>query len=101
MVLGYRVIYGTDAAYLDGSRIRAGRTVMMTLAAGFVFFSMVYRFWPEGEMVLEKLTSFPGFREIHRCLNVLVMELQCGTSLDQAVTAFCRDVVQLGMANAA
>ena len=52
-------------------------------------------------MVLEKLTSFHGFREIHRCLNVLVMELQCGTSLDQAVTAFCRDVVQLGMANAA
>lgn len=95
--MGYRVVYGTGKPDAGASGIRSGRTLLLTLGTGVLFLYAVSKLWPTGYVVLQRLASFPGLHQIHGYLDTLVMELQCGTSLGQAVTAFCRDVVQMGM----
>ena len=99
--MGYRVEYGKKVTFSDISGIRRGRTLLMTLGFGILFLSAVCKFWPAGTKVIEKITAFDGFRQIHGCLEILALELQCGTGFDDALSAFCRDVVALGISNAA
>ena len=97
MEMGYRVVYGAGKIDGDTSWIRTGRTIWMSVGIAFLFLYVVSRSWPAGNQVLQRLASFQGLKQIHGHLDTLVMELQCGTSLGRAVTAFCRDVVQMGM----
>ena len=73
----------------------------MTMGIMTVLFSLTGRFWPEGKQVLDKLTAFHGLRQIQQHLEIMVLDLRSGASLGQTVTAFCRDVIQLGMDYAA
>ena len=99
--MGYRVEYEKKVTFSDVSGIRIGRTLLMTLGIGVLFLTTVYKFWPDGARVMEKIAAFDGLRQIHGCLEMFALELQCGTGFDDALSAFCRDVVALGIRNAA
>lgn len=101
MGMAYRVQYGNGVTYSETTRIRLGRTILMTMGIMTVLFSLTVRFWPEGKQVLDKLTAFPGIQQIQQNLEILVLDLRSGASLSQTVTAFCRDVIQMGMDYAA
>lgn len=73
----------------------------MTIGIMAVLFSLTAKFWPEGKQVLDKLIAFHGLRQIQQHLEIMVLDLRSGASLGQTVTAFCRDVIQLGMDYAA
>lgn len=73
----------------------------MTIGVMAVLFSLTAKFWPEGKQVLDKLTAFHGLRQIQQHLEIMVLDLRSGASLGQTVTAFCRDVIQMGMDHAA
>ena len=73
----------------------------MTMGVMAVLFSLTVKFWPEGKQVLDKLTAFHGLRQIQQQLELMVLALRSGPSLGQTVTAFCRDVIQMGMDHAA
>lgn len=99
--MGYRVVYGQEHIAPACEGIRAGRTVLMSAFMGVLFLGAVRRFWPEGTAVLDMLAGADGFGEVHRALERLALEIQAGTGLREAVTAFCRDVVSVGLAYAA
>ena len=101
MGMAYRVQYGNDDTYSETTRIRLGRTILMTIGVMAVLFSLTAKFWPEGKQVLDKLTAFHGLRQIQQHLEIMVLDLRSGASLSQTVTAFCRDVIQMGMDHAA
>ena len=73
----------------------------MTMGIMTVLFSLTAKFWLEGKQVLDKLTAFHGLRQIQQHLEIMVLDLRSGASLGQTVTAFCRDVIQMGMDYAA
>ena len=101
MGMAYRVQYGNGVTYSETTRIRLGRTILMTMGIMTVLFSLTVRFWPEGKQVLDKLTTFHGMQQIQQNLEILVLDLRSGASLGQTVTAFCRDVIKMGMDYAA
>lgn len=72
----------------------------MTFGFAALFWGAVSKIWPEGATVMDKLTAFDGLRQSREYMEVMVLELRCGTALPDAVTAFCRDVVALGIGNA-
>ena len=99
--MAYRIIYGSRKQYSAALGIRTGRTLFLTLAVTFLTCLLTARFWPAGAQVLDKLTSFRGIREMQQYLDTLVLEIQDGTGLAEAVTTFCRDVIQMGLTYAA
>ena len=99
--MGYRVVYGQDTEYPSYGRIRTGRTILLSIAAAVLFLGAAYRFWPEGAAVMDRLLSFDGLREVHHALDVMVLELQSGSSLKDAVTVFCGELVNGSLSLAA
>ena len=99
--MGYRVVYGQEHIAPAREGIRVGRTVIMSAFAGMLFLGAVRRFWPEGAAVLDTLAGCGGFAEVRGALERLALEIQAGTGLREAVAAFCRDVVSMGLAYAA
>lgn len=99
--MGYRVMYGELGRDLCKGKIRPGRTMIMTVAVCMLFLSAACRLWPEGAAVMDRLEEFQGFQEVHCAMEHFAMEIRNGVNLREAVTAFCRNVVNMGLQYAA
>ena len=89
--MGYRVIYGEDPFVKP--KIRKGRLAAMTAACLLAFSAGVRCIWPQGaeslkQMVLPKETATTA------AFVQMTADLWEGESVKDAVTAFCRSVVE-------
>ena len=74
---------------------------MLAVLVGVLFLGGAYRLWPEGAQVMDALRHYEGWTLAADALETMARELQNGTSLGDAVTAFCREVVSQGLSFAA
>ena len=101
MGMAYRVQYGNEDTYSETNKIRLGRTFLISICVLATVLFLTAEFWPEGSIVLGKLTAFRGLKQIRQQLEIMALDLRSGTSLGTAVSVFCREVVQMGMDYAA
>ena len=99
--MAYRVVYGNQDPYSAAPGMRIGRTIFMTVAVTTLTCLLTLQFWPAGAQVLDKLTAFRGIRVMRQHLDILALGIRSGIGVRQAVTAFCRDVIQMGLTYAA
>lgn len=99
--MGYRVVYGNDRQYSVSGGIRVGRAVVLSIVAGTMFLSAAYRYWPDCARVMDRLLRYEGWSETREALEMMAVQLRSGTGLREAVTAFCRDIVSVGLTYAA
>ena len=95
--MSYRIEYSPSAPLPSNKGINIPRTACMTLAVFALLLGTVHYFWPEGDQVLQILKSkaIPPYPVT--ALDAMLQQLRSGVSLSDAVTAFCRDVVQQGL----
>lgn len=87
--MGYRIVYGEDPFYKKPEshfRLR-----LMTAAFALVFVLLVRCCWPQGTRLLRK-ALLPGTQEA--AFSRMAQEIRAGEPVGEAVTAFCRSVVQ-------
>ena len=88
--MGYRVVYGDDP-FLEMPRSR-NRLGLMTAGCFLVFLIGVRWLWPQGTAVLEDI--FLPDRGTAAAFRQMTEEIGTGESLGDAVTAFCRTIVE-------
>ena len=86
--MGYRVVYGADPFV----REKTGKSRLGLMTAGFAlaFVILVRCFWPQGTAVLRQ-TLLPGEPG---ALEQITEQIRSGEPVGEAVTAFCRSVVE-------
>ena len=89
--MGYRVIYGEDP--FEKTRIRKGRLAAMTAACLLAFSVGVRCIWPQGAESLKQMLM-PKETATTAAIVQMTADLWAGESLGDAVTAFCRSVVE-------
>ena len=89
--MGYRVIYGEDP--FEKPRIRKGRLAAMTAACLLAFSMGVQCIWPEGAESLKQMVM-PKETATTAAFAQMTADLWAGEPLGDAVTAFCRSVVE-------
>ena len=91
--MGYQIRYGDTQASSGGQRPRLSRIIGLSLSFLLVFVLLSWSFWPEGRAVLRDVLV-PGDPDVTlHGLETLARELREGESLSDAVTAFCREVI--------
>ena len=88
--MGYRVIYGEDP--FEKPKVKGGRLGLMTAGCFLAFVVGVRCFWPAGAERLGRM-FLPGEGTV-AALEQMAEDLQAGEPLGDAVTAFCRQVVE-------
>ena len=88
--MAYRIVYGGEPR-----RKRAGRGVglrfqTMTAACLLVFTLAVSQFWPQGTAKLREYL----IPDSHAAVLELMANIQAGEPVEQALTAFCRQIIQ-------
>ena len=101
MELAYQISYGTGKETGHPDTIHPVRTIVLSIVCSILFLSFVYRRWPEGMKVMDKLLSYLEFVHPKEALEAIAKELRNGTNLSDAVTAFCQEVIRSGIAFAA
>ena len=99
--MGYRVEYGKDDVFSPQNEIQLYRVLLISIGIAWGLCLLTYRFWPQGATVLDRLRSFHGMGELEVYWEILAEDIRSGVNLKQAVTAFCREVIQAGMTYAA
>ena len=89
--MGYRVIYGEDP--FEKAKIRKGRLAAMTAACLLAFSVGVRCIWPRGAESLKQLVM-PKETATTAAFVQMTADLRAGASIQDAVTAFCRSVVE-------
>ncbi|MBQ8237774.1 MAG: hypothetical protein IJZ39_06490 [Oscillospiraceae bacterium] len=90
--MGYRIVYGKDAFAETGER----KSHLRAMTAGFALalVVLVRIFWPEGTAVLRDVL-LPGQST---AFSQLTEDLRAGEPIGDAVTAFCRSIVEEAVA---
>ena len=91
--MAYQITYGGDKGYEHSNTFHPARTAVLSIACGTLFLFVAYRCWPEGAEVMDRLLAYDGFGNAKEALEVMARELRSGTSLSDAVTAFCQEVI--------
>ena len=86
--MGYRIVYGEDP-FVQRPR-RKGSLRLMTAGFALAFVVLVRCFWPQGADLLRQ-SLLPGEQE---ALRQMKEEIQAGEPIGEAVTAFCRSIVE-------
>ena len=90
--MGYRIVYGRDPVCRP--TVGTGRLRAMTAAAMLVFVALVRCAWPEGREILQEFL-IPKEGMVTAFSN-MVDQVDNGQGFSEAVTAFCRTVVEHG-----
>ena len=90
--MGYRIVYGKDPVCRNAAG--TGRLRVMTAAAMLLFVVLVRCAWPEGREILRDVL-IPEERMI-AAFSDMVAQVDNGQGIGEAVTAFCRTVVEHG-----
>lgn len=88
--MGYRVIYGEDP--FEKPKASMGRLGVLTAGCILAFVVGVRCFWPAGAEMLGRIFT-PGDVTV-AAFGQMAEDLQAGEPLGDAVTAFCRAVVE-------
>ena len=97
MALSYQVTYvstETDFGHKQGAGIRL---VMLSVSFLLIFGLLTVKWWPEGREVLENLANSNPWALYRGSLDCLANQIRQGMPVGEAVTAFCRDLVALGL----
>ena len=99
MHLAYRIEYGT-AVPLRFQPKRVKRHIRTLTALCILLFSLaVGKCWPEGKLVLQRF-FLPGEPTVTEQAFVEMMgELNNGVALEDAVVAFCQQIIDRGAEN--
>lgn len=93
--MGYRIVYGPEISCPvreKGTSLR----FRCFLASGLLAFSLLVRcFWPDGCEMLQKTFLPEAATQVQLAMETMVTELSQGSTLEVALTAFCRDVMHL------
>ena len=91
--MGYRIVYGKDPVIRPrGSSLRLR---VMTAGCMLLFAALVRLAWPAGRAVLGEVLLPRA--ETAAAFSELVDQVSGGDPLGEAVTAFCRSVVESGL----
>ena len=96
--MGYRVDYPSFSAIPQQKKGSFLRRAALTLGTAALFLTAVNSFSPEGAEILERLFQPDRWLLTRSALETMAARLKCGEPLTDAVTAFCRELVQYGMA---
>lgn len=93
--MAYRIVYG-EPDFPHG-KTNGGKLRFRVLTAIFllVFTLLVQRKWPEGRRKLGEYL-LPGQTSQQEAVDAFAEDLRAGASLEEALTAFCRDVIENG-----
>ena len=86
--MGYRIVYGEDP-FVERKE-RKSHLRAMTAAFLLAFVVLVRCCWPQGAALLRQ-TLLPGDDEAFRQMTA---DIQAGEPVGDAVTAFCRSIVE-------
>ena len=89
--MGYRVVYGEDPFVKP--KIRKGRLALMTAACLLAFSVGVRCIWPQGAESLKQMLM-PKETVTTAAFVQMTADIWAGEPLGDAVTAFCRSVVE-------
>ena len=94
--MSYRIVYGGEP--LVEHRIHRGRSYIrtMTALAMMLFALAVGQFWPQGKAMLQELL-LPGEPTVtEQAFSGLVSDLGRGIKLEDAMAAFCQQIIDNG-----
>lgn len=93
--MAYRIVYGPVKGRQGTGRGGGLRIQTMTAAWLLVFALTVSRVWPEGT---DKLREYllPGQDGTQAAVMELMTEIQAGEPVGEALTAFCRQIIENG-----
>lgn len=89
--MGYRIDYGPPIVRRKGGG-RVLRLQLMTAAFLLLFVLLVKHQWPEGSGKLRQYLM-PGIDAQELCFAEFVEEIQGGEPVGQALTSFCRSIL--------
>ena len=93
--MGYRIVYGPE---ISCTKRKKGTNFRFRcfIASGFLAFAVLVRcFWPEGCEKLRMTVLPEAATEVQLAVETMVTDLSQGSTLEDALTAFCRDVMHL------
>ena len=76
--------------------MRTGLRLRCFVASGLLAFALLVRcFWPEGCEMLQKTVLPEAASDVQLALETMVADLSRGSTLEDALTAFCLEVLNL------
>lgn len=91
--MGYRIDYDKGTARYEVSRNRPWRRFVLTAVCFVLFLVLTGWFWPEGSDLIRDIL-IPGNDAVTvHAFAKFTEELREGTSIRDAVTVFCREVL--------
>lgn len=93
--MAYRVIYGEDESTSKNDNGHSFLRIRILTAGFLLAFSLLVKvFWPAGTAALRTilLPESPSYTQI--ALDDCVTNIQNGESITQALTVFCRQILQ-------
>lgn len=91
--MGYRIVYEGGELHRNPNRINWYRVVAYSCVCLLLFYLLTAAFWPEGVQSLEGWI-YPGNVSITKnALKTMSMQIQSGERISDAVTAFCREII--------
>lgn len=94
--MAYRIVYGPEIKAPRRFENRQLRRQILTAAFALLFVLLVRQLWPEGMTVLRELL-LPGEPAItEQAFSDMIGNLHDGSPVGEAVTAFCRQIIENG-----
>lgn len=91
--MGYRVDYGPVMRRKQNPIMDAVKMQLMTTAFVLMFILGVKAYWPDGAQQLRSWLLPGAVSGTGSAVSELVEDLRDGTSLAEAVTAFCQQII--------
>lgn len=89
--MGYRIVYGEDP-FIEIPE-RKSRLRLWTAGFALAFVLLVRCFWPQGTALLRQVL-LPRGDAATAAFQQMTADIRAGEPIGDAVTAFCRDVVE-------
>ncbi len=99
--MSYRVEYKTVSRYCRSKQESRIRLILLTLGCSVLFLALTVNCWPEGNELLKRLWEQLHWEETRLALETMAGNLEQGLSAREAVTAFCRQLMEMGLQYAA
>lgn len=92
--MGYRIEYDSGKRQYEVRRVCPWRLPLMAAGAFAVFLLLTSLLWPEGIEAMKELL-IPGDNTVTlRALEEMAEDLKAGASISDAVTVFCKEILQ-------
>lgn len=94
--MGYKIIYGDGPRRADDKAESGNRIRILTATCLLMFCILVRMFWPEGTMLLRDVV-LPGEQTVtEAAFETFLSGIRTGSSFQDALTAFCTEVIHNG-----